>query len=441
MSNLGQVIISGIALLSALASGGNFLHVQSRRWGILMLPKMLANSLADYIVVVGAICFGLGIIVAAPLAVAAGLFATLVSGVYIIRVWASQDALEKSFSPGRLERLSLRPSHPVSPKHRVWWPSRLLEVRWERNLDFWAIPGCNRRLLCDLWRPALDTPCSGLAVIYLHSGEWHFADKDFGTRPLFRHLAEEGHVVMDVAYRLCPEVDVFEMLGDVKRAIAWMKQNADRFAVDPNRIVLAGGSAGGHLALLAAYTFDHPELIPEEIKTANLRVRGVVSYYGPPDLRAFFEDGYGKVNPSKKVKEISSNLLGGSPEQRLGLYQKGSPVTYIAPDRPPTLIFQGQHDCGVPRRSTLDFYHKLVNAGVPSFYVEFPQTEHGFDLHIRAIVAIAAKALHLPPVKSRWVDMSQYSPAARAARYNLDCFLALMCEEPGVSPVTHLCWP
>lgn len=56
--------------------------------------------------------------------------------------------------------------------------------------------------------------------MYLHGSAWYLLDKDYGTRPFSRHLAAQGHVIMDVAYRLCPEVDIYEMVGDVKRAVA-----------------------------------------------------------------------------------------------------------------------------------------------------------------------------------------------------------------------------
>ena len=65
-------------------------------------------------------------------------------------------------------------------------------------------------------------PASGLAVVYLHGGAWYGLDKDVGTRPLFRHLAAQGHVVVDVAYRLFPETDLPGMVADAKRALAWV---------------------------------------------------------------------------------------------------------------------------------------------------------------------------------------------------------------------------
>ena len=70
-------------------------------------------------------------------------------------------------------------------------------------------PRCRRRLLCDLWQPPRGVASSGLALVFLHGGAWYMLDKDFFTRPFFRHLAAQGHVVMDVAYRMYPETDAW----------------------------------------------------------------------------------------------------------------------------------------------------------------------------------------------------------------------------------------
>ena len=101
--------------------------------------------------------------------------------------------------------------------------------------------------------------------------------KDYGTRPFFRYLTGQGHVVMDVAYRLSPETAIPGMVGDVKRAIAWMKCNAARYGASPEKIVIGGGSAGGHISLLAAYAPDHLDLTPVDAKGEDLSVRGVIS--------------------------------------------------------------------------------------------------------------------------------------------------------------------
>jgi len=176
------------------------------------------------------------------------------------------------------------------------------KTSFERDIVFWTVPDTQRELLCDIWRPA-DGDASGLAVVYLHGGGWTAFDKDFLTRPFFRHLVAQGHTVMDVSYRLCPEEDIFGMIGDVKRAIAWMKANAFRYGVNPEKVVLIGSSAGAHLCLLAGYTPQQPELTPEDLIGTDLSVCGVVSYYGPSDLMAAYEP-WRASNPYIKFDKI-----------------------------------------------------------------------------------------------------------------------------------------
>jgi acetyl esterase/lipase len=314
--------------------------------------------------------------------------------------------------------------------------TRLLRKRWniwlpptkeptcERNLPFWTIPwepsigeGTERKLLCDLWQPPEGVAPTGLAFIYVHGGCWYLFDKDFGTRPLFRQLAAQGHVIMDVAYRLCPEVDIYGMVGDVKRAVAWMKTNAGRYHVHPERIVLAGGSAGGHLALLAAYTPAHPRLNPADVQGCDLSVRAVASFYGPTDLRACYDHldqkrtvGLPKMEiglPDRKKKFADAGrldiLLGGHPHEVPEVYELASPVAHVQPGCPPTLMIQGEPDFITPIAATNELHHKLIECGVPAVNIVYPLTNHGFDL-----------------------VLPQVSPPAHAALYDLERFLALM---------------
>jgi acetyl esterase/lipase len=220
---------------------------------------------------------------------------------------------------------------------------------------------------------------------------------------------------MDVAYRLVPEVDIYGMVGDVKRAIAWMKDNAERYCVNPGKIVLGGSSAGGHLAMLAGYAPHHPELTPEELKSVDLSVRGIVALYGSNDLVMGW-DAY-NLPPDLPLVPVGTEiadkklnfagrvdiLLGGSPVEVPDMYQLACPTTHVHPEAPPTLLIQGDKDFIVPIAGTYDLYTKLVESGVPAINVIFPWTDHIFDLV-------------LPHV----------SPSAQAALYDVDRFLALM---------------
>ena len=142
--------------------------------------------------------------------------------------------------------------------------------------------------MSDVWQPNATVTPSGLAFIYLHGSAWSLLDKDVGTRPFFSHLAAQGHVIMDVAYRLAPETDMMGIVNDVKRAIVWMKENALTYGVNPNTIVVGGGSAGGHLALLTAYTANNSQFTPKELEGKDISVSAVISLYGPTDLEAMY---------------------------------------------------------------------------------------------------------------------------------------------------------
>jgi acetyl esterase/lipase len=223
---------------------------------------------------------------------------------------------------------------------------------------------------------------------------------------------------MDVAYRLCPEVDIHGMTGDVKRAIAWMKSNASRYGVDPEKIVLGGASAGGHLSLLAGFAPQHPELTPEDVDDADLSVCGIVSYYGPKDLSTLYQymnlqrlEGEPPLPMGEDLGYTRSwryggrldALLGGWPPDALSTYQLASPVTHVHPGCPPTLLIQGDHDLVCSMGATRALYAKLVESGVPAINVVFPCTAHAFD-----------------------VFLPHMSPPAQSALYDVDRFLALL---------------
>ncbi len=444
MKSLLKFLTMAAAVLSAAFGALHFLRIRSPRTASLVIFKMLGGSLAAAWAGLGAVAALAGMVLNAPLAVALGGLGALLSGQYVWRVTAPHDAFDKAFGREWPGRLLVSPGAGLLPRRwvGVLRPAAGPEPRWERDVAFWTIPGTDRRLLCDVWQPPESVAASGLAFVYFHGSGWHFLDKDFNTRPFFRHLAAQGHVVMDVAYRLCPETEFFGMLGDAKRAIAWMKQNAARYGVDPARVMAGGGSAGGHLALLAAYAPNHPQLTPADVAGQNLSVRGVVSYYGPSDMRLYnahagqalgssMQSGprrspglmqrlsdklttlttaagfdWSKM-PAVTHPQMMRNLLGGAPDEVPETYALASPVTHVSAACPPTLLLQGEHDMLVSVEGVRLLHQKLVEAGVPVVYVEFPQTEHAFDVAI----------------------LPQWSPAAQAALFDVDRFLALMAGQ------------
>lgn len=222
------------------------------------------------------------------------------------------------------------------------------------------------------------------------------------------------------------------MVDDAKRAIAWMKVHGPAYAVDPDRVVVAGGSSGGHLALLAAYTPNVEALTPDDVGDTDLGVRAVISCYGPTDLRACYyhlrQDRWGHFSQVPEARPLPplvrgvlgtwyerlglgkpgvpgalELLLGGGPDTVSERYALFSPVTHVHPGCPATLLIQGKDDVIAPVTATNRLFEQLAAAGVPAVNIVFPHAEHGFDL-----------------VLPRW------SPAAQAAMYYEERFLALM---------------
>jgi acetyl esterase/lipase len=373
--------------------------------------QLTAGALSPFLVMLGLLGAGLGWFAAVPLAVAAGLLGAGISTAYIVLVTSPSKGFERAF--GKDWRAQIPPGHSARMLKRRWnlgWP-RMDQQHWERDIPFWTIPGSERKLLCDLWQPPKGVARSGLAIIYFHGSGWWVFDKDFGTRPFFQQLAAQGHVIMDVAYRLCPEVDIYEMAGDVKRAVAWMKTNAAQYAVDPGRIILAGASAGGHLSLLTAYASDLPQFIPADVQGVDVAVRAVVSYYGPANLRAcYLHTNQARLKGLPRVeiglpgaatmkKSISNagrldTLLGGHLDEVPETYALASPVTYVHAGCPPTLLIQGEADLITPACAMRELQRQLEDHGVPVVNIIYPLTNHAFDLLLPKVNPAAGAALH-----------------------------------------------
>lgn len=431
-------------------------QVSSAVSGSLVFPKMLVGALAAYLAVLGFLAAVLalavvpGLLRALParlagaalvlglLAAVLGVSGALSSAGFVQRVAAPQAGFAQAFGADWESRIPPELATRMLQQRWTWRVPDAPEPIWERDVVFWTIPGTGRQLRADIWQPPAGVPRSGLGFVYFHGAGWHYLDKDTGTRPMFRHLAAQGHVAMDVSYRLCPEADIRGQVADVKRALAWMKQNAARYGVNPDRIVAAGGSSGGNVALLATYAPNHPAWQADDIRSLDTYVRAVVSYYGPTDMRVYYEHAGAFMGLNDQIIEASHpvydainnllgaalvsadpkfnavrfphrqmmvNLLGGSPAEVPEMYDLASPITHVTPMAPPTLLVYGSHDSTTSVQAARALYRKLEQKRVSVVYVEIPQTEHAFDIFFPEI-----------------------SPSAQAGQYALDHFLGLVAQ-------------
>ncbi len=202
------------------------------------------------------------------------------------------------------------------------------------------------------------------ALIDIYGGAWqHGSPADLHR--FDSYLALKGFPVFAIDYRHAPEFKFPVQLNDVNAAVSFIYQNATRYNVDRDRLVLCGRSAGAQLALLAAY------------ETGLVPVRGVVSYYGPTDLiKGYFD----LPTPDPiNVRAVLEAYLGGSPAQVPNAYRDASPVTYMRRSLPATLILQGERDHIVKEVFARELYARLSESGNRAYLVEIPWSEHGFD--------------------------------------------------------------
>ena len=236
------------------------------------------------------------------------------------------------------------------------------------------------------------------------------------------------------------------MVNDVKRAIVWMKENAHTYKVDPTTIVVGGGSAGGHLALLTAYTASNPQFTAAELAGKDTGVCGVVSLYGPTDLKAMYyhtnqqlttrsKPGTAKKAvltqlPAWVIKRMGgayyrfhfdkgfanagtfAPLLGGHLDECPEQYALFSPVTHVQANCPTTMLIHGEHDVMAPVESTRFLQTRLVDQKVLTVMHILPQTDHAFDLILPRI-----------------------APSAHTAIYDVERFLALQIKNVEKSEV------
>lgn len=407
---------------SALASFVLHLHPQRGFTNLIIwAPKMLSATFTPVLTLVNLSALVLGFFRRDWRWMASGAIGAGLSTNYFYQIQRPSPGFDEVFGPDWRNRVpvNLRPS--MVPRGR--WTMLLRapkDVLREMDVAVGVSPATGREILVNIWLPPEDVLSTRAAVIYVHGGAWIYGDKDNTQRPVFRHLAGQGYVVVDVAYTLWPDSDIPQMVQEVKQTILWLKRNSQRYNIDPDRITLSGASAGGHLALLAAYTPGHPAFQPPD-DDGDASVRAVIVFYPPVDFRAMYndmEDVYGKLMRDRRFQFVANRaanalkrmgyipdsyqpgddlniirqMLGGTPDEIPEVYQLLSPSNHVDPRDPPTLIFQGEDDFFRLAPSLRELQRKLKFAGVPVIYIEFPFTPHGFDLFLPQISPVALRA-------------------------------------------------
>jgi len=241
-------------------------------------------------------------------------------------------------------------------------------VLWETGIEY-ANPE-NSHLQLNLARPKTgDGPFP--ALLCIHGGGFR-AGKRESYDALCVKLAERGYVAATITYRLAPQHKFPAAVHDSKAAVRWLRANAKTYRINPDKIGVTGGSAGGHLAQFLAVTSGVPQFEGTGGHAdQSSRVTCVVNVYGPSD----FTKSYGK---SVDAHEVLPLWFGGNLETARALHIQGSPLYWVTPNAAPTLCIHGTEDKYVAHEQAVWMVEKLQAAGVEADLLTLPGAGHGF---------------------------------------------------------------
>ena len=207
-------------------------------------------------------------------------------------------------------------------------------------------------------------PC----IVVVHGGSWNKGDNT-QLPELNSYLAIRGYNVASINYRLAPHYKSPAQVDDVHSAIKYLRMHANALFIDTNNFVLLGRSAGGQIALLAAYTLHEKGL------------KAVIDYYGPADLV------WGYAVPSNPLvmnsRKVLSDYIGGTYAQVPQKFVASSPVDFVSESSVPTLMLHGDNDVLVSPEHSRRLNQKLAKYGVRHFLLKLPWATHGFDYNLQ----------------------------------------------------------
>jgi acetyl esterase/lipase len=229
-----------------------------------------------------------------------------------------------------------------------------------------------RNLKLDLYRPSTRPPRCPV-LVEVHGGGWSMGHRRFDARPLMARMAAHGWVCVSIDYRLSRRATWPDHIVDVKTALAWVREHVAEYGGDPDFVAITGGSAGGHLAALAALSVHDTEYQP--LFGADAPVRACVSFYGVYD----FDNRLG-LRTAAETKFLERNVVKRSQADAPQVYEHASPLARVGEHAPPFMVVQGTSDNLVPPSESRAFVDALRQTSrAPVVYAEIPRGHHAFD--------------------------------------------------------------
>ncbi len=244
-----------------------------------------------------------------------------------------------------------------------------------------------------------DAPPDAPMLLQIHGGAWVIGEKEQQGVPLMMRMAARGWVCAAMNYPLSPRARWPEHLVAVKRAIGWLREHAAEYGADPSFLAVTGGSAGGHLAAMAALTADDQSLQPgfEHVDTS---VQACVPHYAVYD----FTDDDGTPASRRRLESLLRRYVMARDARYPEDYRAASPISQVRADAPPFLVIHGRNDTLVPVADARAFVERLRSVSTqPVAYAEIPGAQHAFDIFL------SIRSAHVAEGVERFLDWARRS--------------------------------
>ena len=319
----------------------------------------------------------------------------------IISITANAVLLGTLFYSRRIVRRAMSTAHtplqigkPRDDAYGAWWrtalqiPYHARDIQITKNISY----GEHERNVLDVWRTTT-TPSNAPVMLYFHGGSWVFGDKKEQGRPMLHEMVKHGWVVVTANYRLAPGSPMPAQIEDATRVLSWVKKNIASYGGDSQRVVVSGGSAGGHLAALLCLTTNDETWRPKDATgVTDWSVRGCIPYYGVLEMTGdeTHWNGHGKG----LMHLLENRVVKQKYKDNAALYESLSPMHRVTADSPPFLVIQGGNDTLVDVNVARGFVKHFADvATAPVYYVEMPFAQHTFDLTASPRTSAATRAV------------------------------------------------
>ena len=274
-------------------------------------------------------------------------------------------------------------------------PFRLDDPDVEVVRDVSYVPGVEaRRARLDVYRPAGVDLEEAPVLVQVHGGAWTLGSKETQGLLLMNRMARRGWVCVALNYRLAPKHPFPAQVVDVKHALAWVREHVAEYGGDPDYLVLTGGSAGGHLASLAALTPHERDWQPG-FEDADTSVAACVPFYGVYDVGGLTGD---KPAVAMRDRFLGPKVFQRDPVEDHEVFEQASPLARVTPEAPDFFVLHGSADTLVDVRQARAFVARLREVSRASVtYAELPGAHHAFD------VFSSIRSQHTVRAVERWL--------------------------------------